>query len=53
MWIIAGFSLVVLWCAVRSGQSRQAAQQCADLIKTLGSSGVDARMESGDVEVAP
>ena len=53
MWIIAGFSLVVLWCAVRSGQSRQAAQQCADLIKTLGSSGVDARIESGDVEVAP
>jgi amino acid transporter len=53
MWIIAGFSLVVLWCAVRSGQGRQAAQQCADLIKTLGSSGVDARMESGDVEVAP
>jgi len=53
MWIIVGFSLVVLWCAVRSGQSRQAAQQCADRIKTLGSSGVDARIESGDVEVAP
>ncbi|EQD36910.1 amino acid permease family protein, partial [mine drainage metagenome] len=48
MWIIVGFSLVVLWCAVRSGQSRQAAQQCADRIKTLGSSGVDARIESGD-----
>jgi amino acid transporter len=53
MWIIVGFSLVVLWCAIRSGQSPQAAQRCADLVKTLGSSGVDARMESGDVEVAP
>ncbi len=53
MWIIAGFSLLVLWSAVCSGQSPRAAQQCADLIKTLGSSGVDTRMESGDVEVAP
>ncbi len=53
MWIIVGFSLLVLWWAVRSGQSPQAAQQCADRIKTLGSSGVDARIESGDVEVAP
>ena len=53
MWIVAGFSLLVLWCAVRSGQSPQATQQCADLIKTLASSGVDARIQSGDVEVAP
>ena len=53
MWLIAAFSLVVLWWAVRSGQSTAAAQQCADLIKTLGSSGIDARIGSGDVEVAP
>jgi hypothetical protein len=41
MWLIAGFSLVVLWAAIASGQSSQAAQRCAEFIKTLGSSGVE------------
>ena len=44
MWIVAGFSLVVLAVAVRSGQSSEAARSCADFVRTLGSSGVDTRM---------
>ncbi len=39
MWILAAFSLVILWLALACGQSPQAARQCADLVKTLGSSG--------------
>ena len=53
MWIIAGFSLVMLWLALRAGQSSEAAQRCADLVKTLGSSGVDSRERVEELEVAP
>ena len=53
MWIIAGFSLVMLWIALRSGQSPVEAQRCADRVKTLGSSGVDSRALAQDVEPAP
>jgi amino acid transporter len=43
MWIIAGFSLLILWLALAAGQSPQAARACADRVKTLGSSGVESR----------
>lgn len=41
MWIIVIFSLVILWLAMRCGQSSAAAQQVADQIKTLGSRGTE------------
>lgn len=53
MWIIAGFSLAVLWFALRCGQGAQAAQECAELVRTLCSSGADPRLEAGELEVAP
>ncbi|MDA8349995.1 MAG: APC family permease [Pseudomonadota bacterium] len=53
MWIIAGFSLVILWIALRSGQSSIEAQRCAERVKTLGSSGVDSRALAQDMEPAP
>jgi len=43
MWIIAGFSLVVLWFALAAGQGSQTVQECADRVKTLGSCGVESR----------
>ena len=52
MWILAGFSLVILWLAVRSGQDPKAVQQCADRVKTLGSSGVESHRDA-DFEPAP
>ncbi len=45
MWIIAGFSLVILWTALRAGQSSAATQRCADFVRTLGSSGTETRMD--------
>jgi amino acid transporter len=39
MWIIAAFSLIILWLALASGQSTPAAQECAERVKTLGSCG--------------
>jgi amino acid transporter len=45
MWIIAAFSLVILWLALAAGQNAQAVRLCADRVKSLGSSGVDARQE--------
>jgi amino acid transporter len=53
MWIIAGFSLVILWAALAAGQDAKAAQQCADRVKTLGSSGVDVRLEAATPGPAP
>jgi len=50
MWIIAGFSLVVLWLALRAGQGAEAAQRCADFVKNLGSSGVETRRRPEEVE---
>jgi amino acid transporter len=41
MWIIAAFSLVILWLALAAGQDPQAVRECADRVKTLGSSGVE------------
>ena len=53
MWIVAGFSLIVLWVALASGQDARAAQQCADRVKTLGASGVETPMEAAALEPAP
>ena len=53
MWIIAAFSLVMLWFALQAGQSSEAAQRCADLVKTLGSSGIDSRTREEELEIAP
>jgi amino acid transporter len=53
MWIIAGFSLVMLWLAVRAGQTPEEAQRCADRVKTLGSSGVDSSVYPENLEPAP
>ena len=50
MWIIAGFSLVVLWAALRAAQGAEAAQRCADFVKTLGSSGVESRRRPAELE---
>lgn len=50
MWIIAGFSLVVLWVALRAGQSSEAALSCAEFVRTLASSGVETRMEPMEME---
>ncbi len=53
MWIIAGFSLGILWLALAAGQDAQAVQPCADLVKTLGSSGVESPLEAAQPEPAP
>ncbi|MGH8145713.1 MAG: APC family permease [Rhodanobacteraceae bacterium] len=45
MWIIAVFSLVILWLAKRCGQNGAAAQKIADQIKTLGSRGAESGLE--------
>ena len=52
MWIIAGFSLVVLWVALAVGQDAQAVRECAERVKTLGSSGVESHRDA-DFEPAP
>jgi len=41
MWILAVFSLVILYLALKSGQSSAATQECTDRVKGLASSGVD------------
>ncbi len=53
MWIIAGFSLIVMWLALACGQDASAAQQCAERVKTLGSSGVESRREAAALDIAP
>ncbi len=46
MWIIAAFSLVILWLALASGQTPQAVRECADRVKSLGSCGVESRHDA-------
>ncbi len=46
MWIIAAFSLVILWLALASGQNPQAVRQCAERVKSLGSCGVESRHDA-------
>ncbi len=46
MWIIAVFSLVILWLALASGQNPQAVRQCAERVKSLGSCGVESRHDA-------
>jgi hypothetical protein len=41
MWILAAFSLVILFLALKAGQSAAVAQACADRMKSLASSGAD------------
>jgi hypothetical protein len=45
MWILAAFSLVILYLAIKAGQSAAATQACADRVKNLASSGVDTQAE--------
>jgi amino acid transporter len=51
MWIVAGFSLVVLWAAVGAGQDSQAAQRCANFVKTLASSGLETPPHTESLQV--
>ncbi|HET9109047.1 MAG TPA: hypothetical protein VFN79_17865, partial [Steroidobacteraceae bacterium] len=53
MWILAGFSLLILWLALAAGQDAAAARQCAERVKTLASSGVESGREASQLEVAP
>jgi hypothetical protein len=53
MGILAVFSLVVLRLALKAGRSAAAAQGCADLVKTLASSGVDPLAGVEDAQTAP
>ncbi|MGH8199013.1 MAG: APC family permease [Steroidobacteraceae bacterium] len=41
MWIIAAFSLIILWLALAAGQDAAAARECAAQVKTLGSCGLE------------
>ncbi len=41
MWILAAFSLVILYLALRAGRTAPVAQACADRMKSLASSGAD------------
>jgi amino acid transporter len=50
MWIIAGFSLLVLWAALRAAQGSAGAQRCADFVKTLASSGVETPRRPEELE---
>ena len=53
MWILAAFSLVILWLALTAGQSAQAVRQCADRVKTLGSCGAESSQPTEVPEPAP
>jgi hypothetical protein len=52
MWIIAGFSLIILWLALAAGQDAQAVRQCADRVKTLGSCGAESHHQEPVPELA-
>jgi amino acid transporter len=41
MWILAVFSLVILYVALKAGRSAAVAQACADRVRSLASSGAD------------
>ncbi|HKT31790.1 MAG TPA: APC family permease [Gammaproteobacteria bacterium] len=47
MWILAIFSLVILWLALLCGQRAEVAQRIADQIKDLGSRGVETQHSGG------
>ncbi|MGH9352932.1 MAG: APC family permease, partial [Terriglobia bacterium] len=47
MWILAVFSLIILWLALVCGQSAEAAQSIADQVKTLGSRGTETHKAGG------
>ncbi|HET6725833.1 MAG TPA: APC family permease [Gammaproteobacteria bacterium] len=49
MWILAAFSLVILWLAVISGQDAEVAQRTSDHVGTLGSRGAEGAL----IEEAP
>ncbi|MHB8424343.1 MAG: APC family permease [Gammaproteobacteria bacterium] len=51
MWLLAGFSLVILALALTTGQSSEAAQKCSNRVQTLGSRGVESLL--GVEEPAP
>lgn len=53
MWILAAFSLVILWLALAAGQDAAAVRECAERVKTLGSSGVDSSGLSAELEPGP
>lgn len=48
MWILAGFSLVILALALTAGQNTEAAQQCSDRVQTLGSRGIESLFNAGE-----
>ncbi len=45
MWLLAGFSLVILALALTTGQSSEAAQKCSNRVQTLGSRGVESLLD--------
>ncbi|MGH8378018.1 MAG: APC family permease [Gammaproteobacteria bacterium] len=47
MWILAVFSLIILWLSLLCGQSAEAAQAIADKVKDLGSRGSETRKTGG------
>jgi amino acid transporter len=53
MWIIAVFSLVILWLAVAAGQAAQAVRECAARVKILGSCGVESPRAAAELEPTP
>jgi amino acid transporter len=53
MWIIAGFSLIILWLALAAGQDAAAARECAARVKTLGSAGVESPRAATAPEPGP
>jgi amino acid transporter len=53
MWILAAFSLVILWLALAAGQDPKAVRETADRVKTLGSSGVESGMVPPELGPAP
>ncbi len=48
MWILAGFSLVILALALTAGQNSEAAQRCSDRVQTLGSRGIESLFNAGE-----
>ncbi len=53
MWILAVFSLIILWLALLCGQKSEAAQRVADQIKDLGSRGIETHKGTGHAAEEP
>ena len=53
MWIIAAFSLCILWLALAVGQPAPAARECAERVKTLGSCGLESQRGAMEPEPTP